>query len=248
MSDTSFRTWMNQLLQPDGDRPEWPLLLQLMLEDELGRQQAIDRAYAGKRILIPRDDHEYSSATGEKRAVYGLYHRCLERASGCLTIGQEDYWLLSYEVPNQGKERMRRADLVGISRSGGLVVFEGKLADNPYPPVSAVLEGLDYLACLTSEPNFVNLQEDFQSFPENLRKCPEGFERIEPTRNAEHTVVVLAPRGYYEKYSRSKHGLGWKDMASAEPGTASLRIRFATAELEPDGSFSDDVTWTQAGQ
>lgn len=246
MSDTPFRTWMNQLLQPEGDRPEWPLLLQLMLGEELERQQAVDRTYAGKRILIPRDDHEYSSATGEKRAVYGLYHQCLERTSGRLTIGQDDYWLLSYEVPNQGNERMRRADLVGISQSGGLVVFEGKLANNPYPPVSAVLEGLDYLACLTSEPNFVKLQDDFQNFPENVRKCPEGFDRIEPTRSAEHTVVVLAPREYYEKYSRSRRGKGWKDMALAEPGTASLRTRFATSELEPDGSFSDEAAWIQA--
>ena len=126
--------------------------------------------------------------------------------------------------------------------------MEGKLADNSYPPLSAVLEGFDYLACLTSESNFVKLQEDFQKFPENLRKCPEGFDRVEPTRNAEHTVVVLAPRGYYEKYTRSKRGLGWKDMALVEPGTASPRIRFATAELEPDGSFSSEVAWTQAGQ
>jgi len=239
---------MNQLLQPKGDRPEWPLLLQLVFEEELKRQQDVDRIYAGKRILIPRHDHEYSSATGEKRAVYGLYHRCLETDSGRLTIGQDDYWLLSYEVPNQGDERMRRADLVGISESGGLVVFEGKLADNSYPPLSAVLEGLDYLACLTSESNFVKLQEDLRSFPEPVKKCPEGFDRIEPTRSAEHTVVVLAPQGYYEKYSRSRRGQGWKDMASAGPGTASLGIRFATAELESDGSFSDEVTWTQVGQ
>ena len=202
----------------------------------------------GRRILIPRDDHEYSSATGEKRAVYGLYHRCQERDSGRLAIGQEDYWLLSYEVPNQGNERMRRADLVGISRSGGLVVFEGKLADNSYPPFSAVLEGLDYLACLTSEPNFGKLQEDFQNLTEPVKNCPEGFGQIEPTRSAQHTVVVLAPQEYYERYSRSKRGRGWKDMALAEPGTASLRIQFASAELESDGSFSDDVSWAQAGQ
>ncbi len=99
-------------------------------------------------------------ATGEKRAVYGLYHRCLERDSGRLAIGQDDYWLLSYEV------RIRELTYATCGSrwhfpSGGLVVFEGKLADNSYPPLSAVLEGLDYLACLTSEPNFLRLQEDF---------------------------------------------------------------------------------------
>ena len=52
-----------------------------------------------------------------------------------------------------------------------------------------MLEGLDYLACLTNEPNFIKLQEDFQNFPENVKKCPEGFDRIEPTRSAEHAVV-----------------------------------------------------------
>lgn len=248
MLDTPFRTWMNQLLQPEGDRPEWPLLLSLMLEAELCRQQTVGRTYAGKRVLISRDEHEYRSATGEKRAVYGLYHRCLEKASGRLSIGQEDYWLLSYEVPNQGNSRMRRADLLGMSRDGGLVVFEAKLSDNSYPPLSAVLEGLDYLACLTSEPNFVRLQEDFWKLVEKTGKCPEGFGRIEPTRSARHTVVVLAPKKYYERYSNSKRGQGWKDIALAGLATASPRFRFAIAELQSDGSFSDNVNWAQAEQ
>jgi hypothetical protein len=134
-----------------------------------------------------------------------------------------------------------------MSRDGGLVVFEGKLADNSYPPLSAVLEGLDYLACLTSEPNFVRLQEDFWDLAEKVGKCPDGFNRIEPTRSARHTVVVTAPQEYYERYNRSRRGQGWKDLALAGAETTSPTIRFATAEVQPDGSFSNEVTWTQVG-
>ncbi len=44
---------MTDLCKPDGDRPEWPLLMQWMLQEQLAKEQAVERTYDGKRILIP---------------------------------------------------------------------------------------------------------------------------------------------------------------------------------------------------
>ena len=74
MSDTSFRTWMNQLLQPEGDRPEWPLLLQLMLAEELERQIATRIDYYNSRryreVLrnVTPDDFFFGRVRGKLRA------------------------------------------------------------------------------------------------------------------------------------------------------------------------------------
>lgn len=245
MPDTSFRTWMTRLCQPEGDRPEWPVLLCSMLEAELARQQVIARTYAGQKLLVPRAQHDYLAATGEKRAIYGLYHRCLKEADGCLTIGDDRYWLLSYEVPNQDNYQMRRADLLGLTDKGGLTVFEAKLGDNTCAPIAAVLEGIDHLACLTSEPNFLRLQQDFWELREAMEHVPPGFEDVEPTGTAQHSVIVLAPEDYYGLYCRSGRGRGWQDLAATPWRSNTLRIQLAVAEVDPDGSFQRDIHWRQ---
>lgn len=57
------------------------------------------------------------------------------------------------------------------------------------------------------------------------------------------TIGKFSARFHYQSIRfDSRRGQGWKDIALAESGTPSPRIRFATAELESDGSFSDEVT------
>ena len=232
---------MTALCQPDGNRPEWPLFIRWALQEQLHREQHTEREYAGKQLLISRTDHDYENATGEKRAAYGLHQNAHQTSSGCITIGDERYWLLSYEVPNQDNSRMRRADLVGLNRTGGLVVFECKLERNPYAPLAAVLEGLDYLACLTCQTNFVRLQGDFWLLG---LTAPEDFKGIEPTRQACHEVIVLAPKGYYELYTRSNRGSGWRDLARTRTQNwESVRIAFAETEVDGDGFFSQELRW-----
>ena len=242
MPDTPFRNWMTRLCQPEGNRPEWPVLLSSMLEAELLRQQEEPRTYAGATILIPRTGHDYQAASGEKRAVYGLYHRCLAETGGCLTIGKSHYWLLSYEVPNQESYRMRRADLIGLTPEGGLVVFECKLGNNRYGPFAAILEGLDYLACLTSEPNFVRVQDDYWNLRETL-PIPDAFRAVKPTRTAQHQIIVLAPPEYYRLYDDSMRGKGWRDMASNSFHSQTLQISFAVADLDPDEFYCRTINW-----
>lgn len=242
--DTSFRTWMNRLAADKGARSEWPLLLSWMLESEYERQRQIDHPYTGPRILIDRTCHDYDVKMPEKRAMYGLYHRCLQETKGCLRIGDMPVWLLSYEMPNQADEAGRRADLVGLTQEGGLVVFEGKLGQNSYPPISAILEGLDYLSCLTSTRTFDRLISEFAELKPSL-PVPEGFEGVGPERSAQPTVIVLADSVYFDFYDRSKRGPGWREMLRYchRKMETPISIRFAMAKLDVDRFFAPEVSW-----
>lgn len=235
IENTTFRTWMTRLCQPRGDQPEWPTTMLWMLEAEFLRQRTVDRAYTGKNVFINRDDHDPSKATvPEKRAVYEFYHCCRRESGHCLKVGADRFWLLGYEWPNQGNYRMRRADLVGLAMDGGLVVFECKLDQNPYGPVAAILEGLDYLSCLTSERNFKRLCAGFWEWREKLedQDVPKGFEQSEPDLTARHSVIVLAPQGYYDKYTRSRRGQGWQDLAESRlQPCPSLQVGFAVSDF-----------------
>jgi hypothetical protein len=142
-----------------------------LLEAEYMAERSGDHYYEGPTIAICRDKDRWTlAAEGERGAVKALYHTCRTNSSRCLWIGGQRYWLLGYEWPNQEKEKGRRADLVGLSEQGGLVVFECKRGAGGYSPIAAVLEGLDYLACLTSERNFLRIQETV-----NLWRNKEGF-------------------------------------------------------------------------
>jgi hypothetical protein len=94
-------------------------------------------------------------------------------------------------------------------------VFEGKLSDNSYGPFAAVLEGLDYLVCLTSGSNFAKIQNGFTRWTsKSTVTVPDVFRGVSPSAPARHEVIVLAPVDYYGLYSRSVRGsasgwLGW---------------------------------------
>ena len=237
---TNFRVWMERLVSPRGDLPEWPWLLRELLAEEFHRQRIVDRRYA-REVFKDRDGHDPTSArVQEKRKAYGLYHLCRFRAGGCLTVGDTRFWLLGYEWPNQGRERGRRADLIGLTVGGGLTVFECKLDGNPYAPFAAVLEGLDYLACLTAESNFQKIREGFSRWrlkPAQL--IPPDFGATEPRPSGDHGVVVLAPAGYYSLYRRSNRGTGWGDFAAAySPQDLSPTMRFAQCDFDgPVGAW-----------
>src|SRR5207249_10230376 len=137
------------------------------------------------------------------------------------------YWLLGYEWPNQGSEAGRRADLVGLTPQGGLAVFECKVV-NRDTPFTAVLEGLDYLTCLTSEPNFQKIQSSFAEWTRKPGKIvPEGFVDVRPDRTQEHEVIVLAPKEYFGTYCRTDRGHGWDRCNDVAGNPGLVKIRFA---------------------
>lgn len=236
---TSFRTWMETLLLPRGNEPEWPLLLREMLTTEYRRQSGRCIVYAGEEVFIDRDCHTKVPAEGtENAAVYGLYRRCHEHNLGCFNIDGDVYWLLGYRWPNQGAEAGRQADLVGLSSDGGLVVFECKLKTNNYGPLAATLEGLDYLACLTSCPNFARIVSGFHQWAaKEERTVPPLFRGIVPRPEGRHELVVLAEPAYFDLYRRSGRGRGWEDFAKiSHAGTPP--IRFAQCDF-----LSTSATW-----
>jgi len=136
-TSTTFREWMDHLIASRGAQPEWPWLMREMLIAEFVRQKALGFCYASE-VFKDRDaDDPTTAVMPEKRAVKDLYHRCRIDCGGVFRIGTEAFWLLGYEWPNQGRDRGRRADLVGLNAVGGLVVFECKLATNSYGPFAA---------------------------------------------------------------------------------------------------------------
>jgi hypothetical protein len=223
---------MEHLVSPRAGEPEWPWLLRELLTTEFVRWRAVGVRYAGE-VFKDRDaDDPAAAVLPEKRAVKELYHRCRVEAGGVFRVGGEAFWLLGYEWPNQGNDRGRRADLVGLNRWVGLVVFEGKLANNSYGPFAAVLEGLDYLACLTSASNFVKVQDGFARWRSKpATAVPEEFRDVSPSGTARHEVIILAPTDYYGLYSRSVRGTGWQSFASLPPTPSVLSIRFAESDF-----------------
>lgn len=232
---------MKLLNEPRGAEPEWPLLLREMLNAEYFRQRSLGFCYAGEVFKDRDGDYPHAAVLPEKKAVKDLYHGCRVNSGRVFRIGEEPYWLLGYEWPNQGgdRERGQRADLVGLNGAGGLVVFECKLKNN-YGPLASILEGLDYLSCLTSEQNFAKVVEGFRrwtSKPEFVR--PDAFGSTVPSRDVLHEVIVLASAEYYSQYRTSRRGTGWEKLAALPPSpSAGLSIRFAESDFaSPQGRW-----------
>lgn len=229
---------MTHLTSARGGEAEWPWLLRELLIAEFVRQRSLGYCYTGD-VVLPRFGLDPNRATKpEPRAVMDLLARCRSTHNGAYLIGDEAYWLLGYEWPNEGSQRRKCADLVGLNRQGGLVVFECKLV-NPYGPFAAVLEGLDYLSCLTTGPNFAKIEAGFAEWFSALEVIPEGFENVRPIADSRHEVIVLGSAEYYAQYRRSDRGVGW-DLFAALPLSPSptLSIRFAESDFtSPQGRW-----------
>ncbi|QDT14486.1 hypothetical protein [Alienimonas californiensis] len=236
MADSSFRQWMELLQESRGDTPEWPVLLTAMLRRQFDSERTEDRTYKGGPLLIDRAGHPEASRP-EARAVYGLFKQCQEEYAGVLQIGGDRYRLLGFNVPNQEKQRGRCADLLGITPSGGLAVFEAKVQTGAGYPLTAVMEALDYLSSLTCSGTFARLYEEYGALPAGA----DGFSP--PDLAARHEVVVLGAAAYWNTVGNSGCGTGW-DSFAAVAGHGSPAVRFARAIVGEDGAFVPDaVTW-----
>lgn len=231
--DSPFRQWMDLLKQPRGAEPEWPHLLRQMLTDTYQRERESAGVYAGEVFKDRDGDFPVRAVLPEKKAVKELFHHCRLTTDGVVTVGSERYWLLGYEWPNQGGdgEKGRRADLVGVNAAGGLVVFECKLENND-GPLTAVLEGLDYLSHLTNRPNFAKLASGFTRWAGKPGKVrPSGFEAVSPQWDSSHEVVVLASQAYFVQHRRSQRSPGWELFAALPTGLSAPVIRFAESDF-----------------
>lgn len=229
----SFRDWTTHLRNIQGDRPLWPTLLGMVFDQEFQRLVDVDEPYNGD-VFKDRGEHVPVEGGTERCLVAALYHRCHNENAGCLTLDDERIWLLGYEWPNQANERGRRADLVGLRSDGSLVVFECKLTTNYDAPLIALIEGLDYLACLLRPQNFKKIEDGFTKWINDPGKVPDGFQDVQPNRDAQPSLVVLAPEDYFlGRYSRSQRGAGWSELISMKtPLSQRFRVQFACSDFQ----------------
>lgn len=229
----SFRIWLEQLRNVRGHRPLWPVLLGAALDSEFQRQRSIDESYKGD-VFKNRDDHKLDEGEKEERLVAQLYRSALA-ADGCLDLGSQRIWLLGFQWPTQGgvREIGRRADLVGMTSEGGIVVFEAKRADGDAPLI-AITEGLDYLACLLRDKNFEKICIGYKKWiASRLHAIPDGFSGVVPDASIRPTLIVLAPETYYSgRQARSIRGKDWPLLAAVgESFIPSVCVKFAATDF-----------------
>lgn len=231
----SFRDWLDELRGLRGPRPLWPYLLGAALDAEFRRQVDVDACYKGE-VFIDRGNHALEEGEREERLVATLFRTCHRDSEGCVNLDGQPIWLLGFQWPNQGGagQKGRRADLVGLTAEGALVVFEAKRAAGDAPLV-ALTEGLDYLACLLREKNFAKILAGFGRWCERSgRIVPRGFETTVPIRTARPLLVILAPEAYYlHRHARSVRSKDWPSlMLAGESMMPSVRIRFAVTDFK----------------
>lgn len=241
---SSFRDWMEAY----DNSSHWHQVLRLMLESELKRNRERAGAYKGD-VFKDRDEKTYDDCTKEEHFVASLFHSCRlpsrGNLRGGLRVGDELFWLLGFQWPNQGgdSEKGRRADLVGLSRQGGLAVFECKLATNPEPPLKAVIQGLDYLSHLLRRRNVQKICEGFDKWRSKPGQAvPAGFEHCRPKRNETPHLIVLAPEVYYGTH-RTLGGNEVCDYLAVDTLTSDLCFHFAVTDFQnPNASLLGQPT------
>lgn len=236
----SFRIWLKQLRDVKGHRPLWPVLLGAALDSEFRRQREVSECYKGD-VFISRDDHKLDDGEREERLVARLYRSALA-GDGCVLLGSQRVWLLGFQWPTQGgvSEKKRQADLIGMTSDGGIVVFEAKRADGE-PPLIAIAEGLDYMACLLRPKNFAKILSGFQKWTASRSyPIPPGFEKTIPDSTVRPTLVVLAPETYFTgRQARSIRGRDWPYLAAiGDTFVPSVRLSFAATD------FRSVTLWT----
>lgn len=229
----SFRMWLEQLRNVRGHYPLWPVLLGTALDSEFQRQRSIADCYQGE-VFKNCDEHPLDEGEKEERLIAQFYRSALS-TDGCLQLGSQRIWLLGFQWPTQGgvREKGRRADLVGMTSNGALVLFEAKRSDGKAPLI-AITEGLDYLACLLREGNLDKIREGFMRWSVSRpHAVPEGFTGVVPDGSVRLMLVVLAPVAYFTgRHSRSIRSKDWPLLASVgDSFIPSVCVNFATTDF-----------------
>lgn len=240
----TFRILLTELREVTGKRPLWPILLGAILCEKFEHERRVEEGYSGP-VFINRDAHKLTAGEREERLVANLYREA-QHNGGCVSFENEKIWLLGYQWPTQGglREKGRRADLVGLMSDGSLCVFEAKRASGDAPMI-AIVEGLDYLACLLRSKNFDKIQAGFRNWRLN-RNPPEGFEGLVPRSDKIPTLMILAPEAYFTgRTLRSTRSKGWPELAMASGSMMkSVRIRFAATDFKSTKLWAPPIPQT----
>lgn len=210
----SFREWIGSLRNLRGNHPHWPTLLGLVLDQVFQNQRTIPKGYQ-EEVFIDRDNEVPHERQDEKWLVKTLYRYCLTNHEGLLRLGDEEILLLGWEWPTQGgnAERGCRADLVGMTREGGLVFFECKNEGNGDPP----LDGPDRRTRLSGLPDEnLQLTGSFQ--------LPEDSGRVSPMENqwgensSEQLSGSCSPPRYHSDVGRDGSAIIFRDIRPKQSG------------------------------
>lgn len=234
-STTQFRELISVIGSIKGKRAAWLPTLGHFLETEFRLQKEVTEEYKSD-VFIDRDEYVLDEGESENRQVAKLFKhvRTKEDADGCLRYGREKFRLIGLQWPTQGgnKEKGRRADLVGIDSQGGLVVFEAKIKSGTHT-LSALMEGLDYLACLLREGNFKKIQVGYDKWAsKDNQVLSESFKSVKPKVGVRPTLVLLAPQAYYVKQSNTPRGNEWMEIIKhGETWLPSVRVIIAATDF-----------------
>lgn len=234
----SFRELLKKQTKLQGPHPQWPALIGITFDQVFQNQRSIPEGYQGE-VFKDRDNDTPHKRQDEKWLVKTLYLQCLTHHQGLLKLGDEEILLLGWEWPTQGgdAEKKRCADLVGITKEGALVVFECKDEGNPFPPLTALLEGLDYLACLMRTSNFQKILNGFDKWKDKKdksdKKLPDNFKDVVPSPDANPMLVVMAPQGYFDNWDENVRGSGWRNLISNHRKFMSqVRVEFVISDFK----------------
>ncbi|MCA9067326.1 MAG: hypothetical protein KDA84_00280 [Planctomycetaceae bacterium] len=200
-----FRECLEELRRQSGAHAKWESMQSLLLQFAFTRMRETPGGYEGE-VFKDRDNRKYPDLKKEEHYVANLFHEARQNNHGLLMIGDEEYWLLGFEWPNQGgnAEKKRRADLVGMKLDGGLVIFECKLGANADPPAIAFAEGLDYASHLVRSDNAAKIAAGFRKWRNKRGQLiPTSFAGVVPKDNVAVSVILLAEDQYYEKHKES---------------------------------------------
>ena len=202
MTDSTVRHWMNVLGEMSGRRVEWPQLLRSILAHEFRQMREHGVPYKGE-VFQDRDGYaklhaNHASPHREDLTVYRFYDAIHSAKGGLLTIDDEEVWVVSAQVPNQGSRTRCCADLVGLRKDGALVVFECKVEGNRNDsPLKALLECLDYTGHLMLRSNIDKFNEGLNRWSEK-REVPDGFGGVCLNAESKPVVLVTAPQQYFD--------------------------------------------------
>ncbi len=227
-----FRLCHEDLKATVPGNASWDWFVWFAINNAFSLMRDAPGAYKGD-VFKDRDELRYPNCTQEEHWVANLFHTAREKTDGVLEINDEPIWLLGFQWPNQAEERGRRADLVGITLEGGLVVFEFKLASNlAEPPAMAIPQALDYLSHLCRVDNFSKILNGFQAWRNKPGQiAPEYFKSILPDRDQRPMAVVLAPQQYYDHHLKNTGWPKYLEMPTHGPERLGVRMKLAVCDF-----------------
>lgn len=207
--DSFFRQEFARLRDAQGAYPNWSPFLAESLRRDFETEVARDITYNGE-VFKDRSASPAGIGNDEPALIKTLYRNIYDNCDGILTIENDDCWCISYQVPNQPGKPKRAIDLLGVRRDGTLAIFEAKVGNMGNTPLAALLESLDYAACLFRLGNQRKFLDGFDRWRSaSGRKVPDNYRNTTPDFSRKPEVIVIGDSSYFATHARTIRSVGW---------------------------------------